>query len=169
MFSSKFCSECRRSSVINMSPVPYLNVAKVSATTYRKIQSTSQDTRLGNKEPPRSSKILSLPTISICYQSINLRLPSPDNQKAGNMFRMCFGLDKKTKYYYREEVVPVRRHDVHSHRHRHQHRRRSPSPPVSYTSVSRRSYSSSPRRSVSSYRVSQPVIVEQRSTRTRYV
>ncbi|KAF7544559.1 hypothetical protein G7Z17_g9860 [Cylindrodendrum hubeiense] len=57
---------------------------------------------------------------------------------------MCFRAEPKTKYYYHEEVIPARRyHHHHGHNHHHHH-----SPHASYTSVTRRSYSSqSPRAS----------------------
>ncbi|EMT61891.1 hypothetical protein FVEG_00955 [Fusarium verticillioides 7600] len=61
---------------------------------------------------------------------------------------MCFGSEPKprTKYYYHEEITPSRRYTGHHHHHHHHHHH-SRSPRASYTSVSRRSYSHSPRNS----------------------
>ncbi|KAF4469416.1 oligosaccharyl transferase complex subunit ost4 [Fusarium albosuccineum] len=59
--------------------------------------------------------------------------------------KMCFRTEPKTKYYYHEEIVPARRH--HGHHHHHHHHSHSRSPRASYTSVTRRSYSHSPRTS----------------------
>ncbi|KAH7196927.1 uncharacterized protein B0J16DRAFT_327021 [Fusarium flagelliforme] len=60
---------------------------------------------------------------------------------------MCFSDPKpKTKYYYHEEITPSRRYTGHHHHHHHHHHS-SRSPRASYTSVSRRSYSHSPRTS----------------------
>ncbi|KAH6691295.1 hypothetical protein F5X68DRAFT_201628 [Plectosphaerella plurivora] len=74
---------------------------------------------------------------------------------------MCFGFDRGHKHYYHEEVVPVRRsHHHHHHSGHHHHHSHSRSPRASYTSVTRRSYDPSPRRSA--------VVVEQRTTRARY-
>ncbi|CEI64157.1 hypothetical protein FVEN_g12949 [Fusarium venenatum] len=61
---------------------------------------------------------------------------------------MCFSDPKpKTKYYYHEEITPSRRYTGHHHHHHHHHHSSSRSPRASYTSVSRRSYSHSPRTS----------------------
>ncbi|ORY57489.1 uncharacterized protein BCR38DRAFT_449254 [Pseudomassariella vexata] len=69
---------------------------------------------------------------------------------------MCFKAEPSKKYYYHEEVIPVRQ--VHAHHHHH----RSHAPRASYHS------SHSPRVSQTSYRRSGPVVY-QRTSQTRYV
>lgn len=88
---------------------------------------------------------------------------------------MCFGVEpSRTKYYYREEIVPARpyhHHHGHHHGHHYGHHHHGHSPRASYVSVSSQRHHShshsSPRVSTTSYRTSGPVVYE--SSRTRYV
>ncbi|KFH42967.1 hypothetical protein ACRE_062700 [Hapsidospora chrysogenum ATCC 11550] len=61
---------------------------------------------------------------------------------------MCFGSESRprTNYYYHEEIILPARHD-HDHHHRHHRHDHGYSPRTSYSRVTRRSYSHSPRRS----------------------
>jgi hypothetical protein len=64
---------------------------------------------------------------------------------------MCFSTEPRTKYYYREEIIPAPRRHYHHHGHGHHHHHHHHSPRVSYSSVTRRSYHS-PRISASSHK-----------------
>lgn len=76
---------------------------------------------------------------------------------------MCFGAEPKRGrdggYYYREEITPATRK-------RHHHHHHQPARASYHSHTSRHShYGHSPRASVSSYRASGPVVVEQRTVR----
>jgi hypothetical protein len=107
-------------------------------------------------------------------QTKNLTFHNPQTHKQKP--KMCFS-EPRHKHYYREEVVvgprPVRysTHSHHSHSPAHHHHHggaRSSYTQVTRTTAARptsRVYLESPRVSTASYRRSQPVVVETRSSR----
>ncbi|KAF4975892.1 hypothetical protein FZEAL_7365 [Fusarium zealandicum] len=94
------------------------------------------------------------------YRQSYLSQTASLNRSSLKPAKMCFSTEPKTKYYYHEEITPSRR--AHGHHHHHHHHSRSPRASYTSTSVSRRSYSHSPR---ASYRASVPVAYETRETR----
>lgn len=85
-----------------------------------------------------------------CKPSRHLPSLSPLLTVVNTWIKMCFSSEPRTKYYYREEIIPAPRRHYHHHGHGHHHHHHH-SPRVSYSSVTRRSYHS-PRISASSHK-----------------